>query len=616
MSNYLNLYQQFINKNNDALKELNNKEMLEELKKSKFYNRLIFIGCETNNKELVELLLNYSPSKLICQDIHGRTPLMSCLLHQSLDVIVLLLSIGDCRLDIVDSFENNILHYLSNCEVDDLIELLSKRVIEEYPLFIKRKNALGESPLHLSIEKGNIKFAQLLLDNGAPLNQVTNGNQSLLDYALYCTTNQIETIQFVKTKIKEKEFELEQKKIILSSKSEECQTKIDSSVINQQNISEKTNGNIIDNTIERSPPDVEVIDKDDIQQVKENPTNAYYSSLLSSFFKKKEVVKTLTKEEEYQILLESIEINDKMHNSIDSFNRKKKFRMISIDGGGIKCILQAIIFSRLVEKFPTLLEEVNLFCGVSASSFICADLALGIHPKDIKKLMIEMCKHSFEKKSRGYMESMYSNKYLIDVAQMTYGEKKLSDIQRYILINAFQFDSGENDPNRCCKACVFNNFIPGYDCKIGDACLRSAAAVGYYPPYQGYADGGIFENNPCVCAFPYIFGERGLGIDINNTVCLSISSGRPPINYMDSNKYTDVGLLQLLPLCIDGFLWSRKSMADDVAKGFLGERYMRFDPILPNNLDLDCNDQVEELIELANNVDITSIEEWILKYWL
>lgn len=57
-------------------------------------------------------------------------------------------------------------------------------------------------------------------------------------------------------------------------------------------------------------------------------------------------------------------------------------------------------------------------------------------------------------------------------------------------------------------------------------------------------------------------------------------------------------------------------MADEVGEKFLGERYCRFDPILPNNLDLDCSEQTQELIRLANTIDISSIETWIIRNWL
>ncbi|BFU24242.1 phospholipase, patatin family protein [Entamoeba histolytica HM-1:IMSS-B] len=533
-----------------------------------WFDKMIHICCEKDYKDILELLFNFEPKKVSCLDIDGRTPLMNAILNKSLNVALLLLTNGDCCLGTIDSYGNTLLHYISYSPFTDMILLLCKKLIEEYPVFIGMKNLKGETPLHISVKMGNIEFVDFLLYNGARVEDKTFDGKSVMEYAFFAKNNSGNIIQKLQNY---------QDVISHTENKEQKETKFE---------------------------------RHDVV-IHETKTSLFNFTL----FKTKEQMRK-EYENDFKILLDSFHLNEKMTFPLDSFNRKKKFRMISIDGGGSKCTLQALIFARLVNKFPTLLEEVNLFCGVSASSFICADLALGIEPQDVAKIMIEMTKHMFEKKSRGYTESLYSNTYIIDVANMTYGEKKLTDLKRNILINAFQFDSGENDPNRCCKACVFNNFIPGHDCKIADACLRSSAAVGYYPPYQGYADGGIFENNPCVCAFPYVFGDKGFKADIQNTVCLSISSGRPPVNYMDRNKYTDAGMFQLLPITMDGFFWSRKSMADDVAKGFLGDRYMRFDPVLPGNLDLDCSDQIDKIIEIGNTIDITSIEDWIKRYWL
>ena len=85
---------------------------------------------------------------------------------------------------------------------------------------------------------------------------------------------------------------------------------------------------------------------------------------------------------------------------------------------------------------------------------------------------------------------------------------------------------------------------------------------------------------------------------------------------MDQEKYSDIGMFQLMPIMMDGFFWSRKAMADEVGKGFLGERYMRFDPVLHEKLDLDRKDEIDLMIGLAESIDITPIEEWIEKYWI
>lgn len=497
------------------------------------FNNFILVSLTHSVIDIVEMFINEHPEKLTCKDLHGNTPLMTAIINGCERIVVMLLTMGDCRIDSCDTTQNTILHLMARHPFDDVMQLVCKRIFEEYPLFVNMKNVNGETPLHTAVEAGNVQLVKMLLAEGANAKETTKDNKSVADYAQYAQRNTKDILGLITTVIDTEEQTVSQKEKEIDSQG-------------PAPIPTKTMAEVIEDEKQKDGDDSKMlVQKDDAKSKK-----------FLGIFKTKDSER-MKNVEFFRSMLMSVRINENMLRSIDSCNRKKKFRILSLDGGGMKCIMQAIILRRLVDKFPTLLEETNLFCGVSASSFICVDFLLGIRPSALVDLLVEMYSHMFEKKSRGYTESLYSNKYLIDITQMTYGEKKLSDLSRHILINAFQFDSGESDPDRKCKACMFNNFIPGCDCKIADACIRSAAAVGYYPPYQGYADGGIFENNPSVCAYPYVFGEKGLGIDIKNTVCLSLSSGRPPCMYMDKAKYQDVGMLQLMPICMDGFFWSR-----------------------------------------------------------
>ncbi|KAL7715023.1 phospholipase A2 [Entamoeba marina] len=568
-----------------VLEFLKDDNALSAIADTPYFSKLIHIACQKNYANVVTLMLEKYPEKIAIFDIHHNTPLLKALQYNNVKVAILLLSMGNCRVDLCNDQQYNILHVLSNIPFEEFTHLLCQRIVDEYPLFVNRKNIIGETPMHLACLNGNVEFVKFLFENRASITELTNQKKSVRDYAIFAQNNSKILLDLIDSHV------IFNDKYGSPLRLTPSPTNIESPIINEslnvsgspQNSPSLTSSTQLNNTNENNE-----------EEEATNQRTSSPSGIFDRFFRKEKSPRILP-EDQYRKYLSECLINERI--------------IISVDGGGIKCILQAIVISRLVEKFPMLLEDVNLFCGVSASSFICADLALGYSPKDIKHIVLI-------KKSRGLTSAIYSNKYIINISNITFGDKMLSDIPKHILINSFLFDTGENDANRSTKACLFNNFIPGCDCKISDACLRSAAAPGYFPPYQGYADGGIYENNPVTCAFPFLFGEKGIGIDVSNTVCLSISSGKPPINYIDIEKYTDVGVVQLLPIAVDGFLWSRKNMSVETGIAFLGERYKRFDPVLSDKLDLDCADHIDRVVEVAEQLDLTDIEEWVVRHWI
>ncbi len=51
--------------------------------------------------------------------------------------------------------------------------------------------------------------------------------------------------------------------------------------------------------------------------------------------------------------------------------------ILSLDGGGLRGMIEVVLLQRLVEVFPDLLERVDLFAGVSAGSIMSSCMATG-----------------------------------------------------------------------------------------------------------------------------------------------------------------------------------------------------------------------------------------------
>ena len=53
------------------------------------------------------------------------------------------------------------------------------------------------------------------------------------------------------------------------------------------------------------------------------------------------------------------------------------YRILSLDGGGCRAIIESTVLARLLETHPKLLEDVDLFAGTSAGSILALCFAAG-----------------------------------------------------------------------------------------------------------------------------------------------------------------------------------------------------------------------------------------------
>ena len=62
------------------------------------------------------------------------------------------------------------------------------------------------------------------------------------------------------------------------------------------------------------------------------------------------------------------------------------YRILSLDGGGIRGVLTARVIERLVEKKPDLLDKFDMVAGTSTGAILACGLASGRGPREIIEL--------------------------------------------------------------------------------------------------------------------------------------------------------------------------------------------------------------------------------------
>ena len=217
------------------------------------------------------------------------------------------------------------------------------------------------------------------------------------------------------------------------------------------------------------------------------------------------------------------------------------FRVLSLDGGGIKgmltlSLLKSIV-NALVEKGEyksqrEFLDEIDLFAGTSVGSIIAMSFAVGYDIDETERLLERLVRDLFGKQPlwRRVVGLSLFSKYHYDamgdwvkelftvtanIAHL-YPEKEigeiiyLSDLRQFALCTAVHLDNEATIKKYRRSNFVLMHNLPHLDTTIKtanshhylkelpcrDAVFRSVSAPLYMPAFQGFIDGGVVANNP------------------------------------------------------------------------------------------------------------------------
>jgi len=301
---------------------------------------------------------------------------------------------------------------------------------------------------------------------------------------------------------------------------------------------------------------------------------------------------------------------------------KKPFRILALDGGGVRAIIQTTIIQRLCQYFPDLLTEVDMFTGTSAGGIVAGALSIGISPDEIGHLWTNEVAKIFScgyRRTIGNLDSAIGASYysteLEKMLRKMVGEKTLKDLKPKFLSPSFQLEPTKEQHNPRWHPVYFHNFAnsTNADAQLADVILRTAAAPTYFPIRDGFVDGGTFANNPSMIAVTTALSS---GIKIEDISVFSISTGLNPRSITKAKIGTgDWGLLEWGPHIIDLLLDSTTQSIDYECKCLLKDNYRRLDPLLPFDVGLDDALAVPELMKVAHKVDLSAVIDWIEVNW-
>ena len=244
--------------------------------------------------------------------------------------------------------------------------------------------------------------------------------------------------------------------------------------------------------------------------------------------------------------------NELMSDSGNSIHLKAKgrFRILSLDGGGVRGCLSAAVLGRIesylnakMDEEKPLGEHFDFIIGTSTGGIIALALSIGLSTKEIEGFYYAHIPLIFSPtQRRNKLWSCKAPKYSSDQLQtslnMFFGDKTLRNVKRDVCITTVALQSAAP---RFYKSDYLERNAGRLDEKLVDIALATSAAPTYFKAHSmefssNLIDGGICANNPAMIGLIDSFqferpSKRGVGRVVNgagDAMMLSVGTGEQP----------------------------------------------------------------------------------------
>lgn len=300
------------------------------------------------------------------------------------------------------------------------------------------------------------------------------------------------------------------------------------------------------------------------------------------------------------------------------------YRIVSLDGGGIRGLTTTVLLERIVGLQPRMLSQVNLFAGTSIGGVLALGLAAGAAPTQMRQLFLERGPALLLDAARPpdvTAQAHYDNYNLKRFMLELFGDMTLGDLPGKVVVVAFNLDTGVTNPDRLRRATakVFHNF-PGptgdHDTLAVDVAMATSAYPVFFPIYKGHIDGGVAAVNPSMCALAAALDERTGRQRLEDVALLSISTGHGP-NPIPVEDGGDWGWKQW---SVDYRIVSATMSADGPlvhyqCRQLLGDRYYRLDPEFDQPIRFNDVFSIPKLLRTAMQIDLSEAGTWLARYF-
>jgi uncharacterized protein len=244
----------------------------------------------------------------------------------------------------------------------------------------------------------------------------------------------------------------------------------------------------------------------------------------------------------------------------------KVIKVLSIDGGGIRGIIPAIILTELQKRLGKDLTSVfDLIAGTSTGGIIAVGIGAGCKngkpyaPQELVDLYVQNGAQIFQKNFFTPISQLFGPKYsagpLENILAKFFGETDLASAFTPLLVSSYDLQSQLPFFFKSHKI----DAKPEYNWKIREVARATSAAPTFFPPHYlksgnssfALVDGGVFVNNPSMAAY---VEARTLYPEASRIIVVSVGTGdrNDSISYDQAKNWGLLGWArQIAPVLMD-----------------------------------------------------------------
>ncbi len=193
--------------------------------------------------------------------------------------------------------------------------------------------------------------------------------------------------------------------------------------------------------------------------------------------------------------------------------KDRRFRILCIDGGGIRGIFPAAVLAELEHRFTggvPISSYFDLVAGTSTGGIIALGLGAGLLASELRDVYVERGGEvfpplgrigSFIRDKQHFVRYLYDRDALQTLLEHSLGVKRLGESGVRLCVPAFE---GTHSEVYVYKTRHHPDFATDHLEKMVTVGLATAAAPSYFRPleHQGFTlvDGGVWANNPIMLA--------------------------------------------------------------------------------------------------------------------